>query len=152
MLRVRALCRGLRKGVIRMVVKDIMSSHVRTVLPDDPAELAAEIMRTENVGIVPVCDSQSHLLGLITDRDLIVRKGFGQTAEAVMSGDPVTISPRQDIHEAALQFSACGVRRLPVVDGERLVGMLSLRDLARKKIFIAEIGHIIYHISNFGES
>ena len=36
-----------------MIVKDLMSSHIRTVLPDDPAELAAEIMRTENVGIVP---------------------------------------------------------------------------------------------------
>ena len=43
MLRVETLPKGLRKGVIRMIVKDLMSSHIRTVLPDDPAELAAEI-------------------------------------------------------------------------------------------------------------
>lgn len=134
-----------------MLVKDLMSSHIRTIGPEDPVEQAAEIMRTENVGIVPVCDSQKHLLGLITDRDIIIRKGFSRMAKEIMTETVVSVNPRQDIHEAALQFSACGVRRLPVVDGERLVGMLSLRDMARKKVFTAEIGHILYQVSNYNE-
>lgn len=134
-----------------MVVKDLMSSNVRTVKPDDPAEVAAEIMRAENVGAVPVCDLQNHLLGLVTDRDIVLRKGFGRPAAEIMSTALHTVSPRQDIHDAALQFSRHGVRRLPVVDGDKLVGMFSLRDLARKRIFMAEIGHIIYDISNFNE-
>ena len=132
-----------------MIVKDLMSINIRTILPEDSAETAAEIMRTENVGIVPVCDSQNHILGVLTDRDLIVRHGFHLPADQVMTSSPHTVSSRLDIHEAALLFAKYGVRRLPVVDGDKLVGMLSLKDLARKKIFKAELGHILYDISNF---
>jgi CBS domain-containing protein len=53
-----------------------------------------------------------------------------------------------NIHDAALLFSKHGIRRLPVVDGDKLTGMLSMKDLARKKVMTAEIGHIIYSISN----
>lgn len=132
-----------------MEVKDLMSANIRSVGPEDFAEVAAEIMRAENVGIVPVCDSQNHLLGIITDRDLIVRRGLGKPISQSMTTEVHTVSSRLDIHDAALLFSKYGVRRLPVVDGGRLTGMLSLKDLARKKVMTAEIGHIIYEISNF---
>ncbi len=135
-----------------MIVKDLMSINIRTVKPEDSARLAAEIMRTENVGIVPVCDAQNHLHGVITDRDLILRRGLerpAKTASEVMTPSPVSVSSRDEIHQAALLFSKHGVRRLPVLENEKLVGMLSLKDLARKKIFTAEIGHIVYTISNF---
>ncbi len=134
-----------------MLVKDLMSVNIRTIKPGDMANLAAEIMRAENVGIVPVCDSQNHLYGVITDRDLIIRHGLetpGVTAREIMSPSPVTVSAREDIHQAALLFSKHGIRRLPVIENEKLVGMLTLKDLARKKIFTAEIGHIVYSISN----
>ncbi len=134
-----------------MLVKDLMSVNIRTIKPGDMANLAAEIMRAENVGIVPVCDSQNHLYGVITDRDLIIRHGLetpGMTAREIMSPSPVTVSAREDIHQAALLFSKHGIRRLPVIENEKLVGMLTLKDLARKKIFTAEIGHIVYSISN----
>lgn len=136
-----------------MLVKDLMSVHIYTVCPEDPAEAAAEIMRCENVGAVPVCDKQQHLLGMITDRDLIIRRAFGKTAEAVMTPSPFFIPAKMDIHEAALEFSRRGVRRLPVVENGRLTGMLTLKDLARKKVFAAEIGHIIYAVCNseYGE-
>ena len=132
-----------------MVVKDLMSTNIRSVKPEDSGEVAAEIMRSENVGIVPICDAQHHLLGVVTDRDLILRRGLGIPVVASMTADVHTVSSRLNIHDAALLFSKYGVRRLPVVDGDRLVGMLSLKDLARKKIFTAEIGHIVYEVSNF---
>ena len=132
-----------------MTVKDFMSTNIRTVRPEDPSETAAEIMRAENVGIVPVCDAQNHLLGVVTDRDLVIRQGFGKPVSDAMTSDVYTISSRLDIHDAALLFSKYGVRRLPVVDGDKLTGMLSLKDLARKKIMTAEIGHIVYAVSNF---
>ena len=132
-----------------MVVKDLMSTGIRTVLPDASGEAAAEIMRAEDVGIVPVCDAQNHLLGILTDRDLIVRRGLSRPVSETMTCDVQTVSSRMDIHDAALLFSKHGIRRLPVVDGDKLVGMLSLKDLARKKIFTAEIGHIVYHVSNY---
>ena len=131
-----------------MVVKDLMSTNIRTVRPEDPTDLAAEVMRGENVGIVPVCDAQNHLLGVLTDRDIVIRKGFGRTASDVMTAPVHTVPSRLDIHDAALLFAKYGVRRLPVTDADKLVGMLSLKDLARKKVFTAEIGHVIYDISN----
>lgn len=131
-----------------MVVKDLMSTNLRTVKPEDSADFAVEIMRSENIGIVPVCDSQSHLLGVVTDRDVLMRNGLGKPVSESMTPAPHSVSSRMDIHDAALLFSKHAVRRLPVVDGDRLVGMLSVRDLARKKILTAEIGHIVYEICN----
>ena len=131
-----------------MTVKDLMTANVRSVKPDAAADVAAELMRSENIGLVPVCDSQNHLLGVITDRDLVIRKSHGKTAAEVMTQDVQTVTSRMNIHDAALLFSRFGVRRLPVIDDGRLVGILSLKDLARKKIFMAELGHIIYDISN----
>jgi len=132
-----------------MTVKDLMTINVRTIKPDDTCGLAAEIMRSENVGCIPVCDSQNHLLGLITDRDIIIRKGLGRKASDIMTTHLHTVTSRQNIHDAALEFSRHGVRRLPVVDDGRLVGILTLKDLAGKRIFMAEIGHIVFDISNF---
>lgn len=132
-----------------MVVKDLMSINLRTIRPDDPVELAVEIMRAEDIGIVPVCDSRQHLLGLLTDRDILIRQGHGKLAGDIMTKEPATVLSREDVHSAALKFSKYGVRRLPVLENDRLVGMFTLKDLAQKKVFTAEIGHIIYQISNF---
>ena len=56
-----------------MLVKDLMTTSVSVVRPEDPVESAIKIMRGENVGIVPVCDVQKHVLGVITDRDVLMR-------------------------------------------------------------------------------
>ena len=129
-----------------MLVKDLMSTSIISVSPEDTLERVIFIMKSEDVGIVPVCDLQNRLVGVITDRDLILRDG--KCASDYMSKGPVTVNAKDDIHNAALEFSKYKVRRLPVLDGERLVGILSLKDLAKKKILMAEIGHIIYNICN----
>lgn len=129
-----------------MLVKDLMSTSIISVLQEDNLERIIFIMKSEDVGIVPVCDLQNKLLGVITDRDLIIRDGI--TAVDYMTPNPVTIDAKEDIHSAALSFSMNKVRRLPVLDGERLVGILSLKDMAQKKVLMAEIGHIIYNICN----
>ncbi len=131
-----------------MIVKDIMSTGVISVLPDENLDRIAFIMKSEDVGVVPVCDKQNHLLGIITDRDLIMRYKEDLLARDIMTESPVTANSGEDIHDAALKFSENKVRRLPILDGERLVGMLSLKDLAKKKVLTAEIGHIIYNICN----
>ena len=131
-----------------MLVKDLMSSYITSVKPEDPVTAAIACMRSENVGMVPVCDAQSHLLGVITDRDILMRDGFDKTAGEIMTTKLVTTAPKEELHTAAMKFSAYAVHLLPVIENERLVGMLSLRDLAKKRIYIAEIGHIIYAISN----
>ena len=131
-----------------MIVKDIMSSSVISVMPDDNPDKVIFIMKSENVGIVPVCDKQNHLLGIITDRDIVIRYKENLLSKDIMTRTPITVSSDEGIHDAALKFSKYKVRRLPVLDGERLVGMLSLSDLAKKKVLTAEIGHIIYNICN----
>lgn len=129
-----------------MLVKDIMTSSILSVSPRDSFEKICFIMKSEDIGSIPVCDNQNHILGIITDRDLLLRYFEGCTAEDIMTKSPVTVNSNEDIHSAALKFSKHKVRRLPVLEGERLAGMLSLKDLAKKKVLTAEIGHIIYNI------
>ena len=153
-----------------MLVKDLMSSSVNYVFPEDKLEKLVFLMRSEDVGILPVCDRQRHVLGVITDRDIVLRAlrapggapaadtltaaadsltaAKPLTAADVMSRDVVTVNSGDDIHQAALKFSKYALHRLPVVENQRLAGILSLKDLARKKVFTAEIGHIIYNIYN----
>lgn len=131
-----------------MLVKDLMTDAVTSVPPGSAVDSAIKVMRSEDVGIVPVCDIQGHLLGVITDRDILIRDGFGKTVDEIMSRDVISAAPKDDIHDAALKMSKYGVRRLPVVENEKLTGMLSLKDLAGKRIFTAEIGHIMYNICN----
>ena len=131
-----------------MLVKDLMTAAVTSVPPESAVDSAIKVMRSEDVGIVPVCDIQGHLLGVITDRDILIRDGFGKTVDEIMSRDVISAAPKDDVHDAALKMSKYGVRRLPVVENEKLIGMLSLKDLAGKRIFTAEIGHIIYNICN----
>ena len=106
-----------------MIVKDLMTVSVTCVRPDMPADAVIRIMQCEDVGIVPVCDIQNHLLGVITDRDIIMRDGFGKTAGEIMTTPVFTADIKEDIHDAALRMSEQGVRRrtypeytLPQVD------------------------------------
>ena len=131
-----------------MLVKDLMTTAVTSVPPGSPAAAAVKVMRSEDVGIVPVCDIQGHLLGVITDRDILMRDGLDKNVEEVMSSNVVYTTPKENIHDAAMKMSEHGVRRLPVVENDKLAGMLSIKDLAVKKIFTAEIGHIMYSICN----
>lgn len=149
-----------------MLVKDLMTSSVSTLRPDEPVSAAIKIMRSENVGMLPVCDIQKHVLGIVTDRDIIMRMPANGAAalfsesspfsseaptvpvHALMSRETVCIDAKADVHDAALLMSKHAVRRLPVLENEKLVGILSLKDLAKKRIFIAEIGHVVYELSN----
>ncbi|MBQ4650130.1 MAG: CBS domain-containing protein [Firmicutes bacterium] len=131
-----------------MLVKDIMTISVSSLPPEAYAPSAVKIMYSEDVGIVPVCDIQGHVLGVVTDRDILMRDGLNKTLKEIMTSPVFTADIKEDVHDAALRMSECGVRRLPVLENGKLAGMLSLRDLARKKIFTAEIGHIIYDVCN----
>ena len=79
---------------------------------------------------------------------LLAGGGKVRTVDDIISRNIVCAAPKDNIHDAALKMSEFGVRRLPVVENEKLAGMLSLKDLASKRIFTAEIGHIIYNVCN----
>ncbi len=142
-----------------MKVKELMSTNIACISENTPAEQIAAQMRKNNVGSLPVCDDTGHIKGIVTDRDLVIRVMAREDAEGtdthtvpktaadIMTTDPVTVSPEQNIHDAALLFSAHKIRRLPVTEASRIVGMLSLGDVAVKPVYIDEAGDALSAIS-----
>jgi CBS domain-containing protein len=118
-------------------VADVMTTRPRCATPDTPLAEIAQIMETENVGAVPLIDDQDRLVGMVTDRDIVVRaiaKGKdprGMQASAAASQELVAVSPDQNLDEALLLMAQHQVRRLPVVaEGDLLVGIVAQADVA----------------------
>lgn len=135
-----------------MKVKDIMTPDVSYVTPNSNLAKAADIMRTLNVGIVPVCDENKTPVGVVTDRDIVIRSvaensNANQHVGSVMSRDLVSVTPDTDAHEAAKLMAHNQIRRLPVIDNGKLVGMLALGDLAVVNIHVNEAGDALSWIS-----
>ena len=118
-----------------MKVRDLMTSHICCVSPDMTLENASKLMCGADIGVVPVCDNGG-IIGIITDRDIITRgisKGFSpqEKIEKIMTKNVVSVTPDADIKEAVKLMSDKQIRRLPVVSGREIVGMLSVGDIAR---------------------
>jgi len=116
-------------------VRDFMTRDPETVAPGTDAATAARMMRDLNVGVLPVL-ADGNLAGIVTDRDLAlgVSRQDAEPArvrvQAVMTEAPSTVRPEDSIEHAARVMAEHQIRRLPVVEGTRLVGILSLGDLA----------------------
>lgn len=119
-------------------VAEVMTRGVRSMAPHDTLQFAAQAMDELNVGAIPVCDGE-RVVGLVTDRDIVVRAiAQGLQVEHTSLGD-VMSAPVRCCHEddtladATELMSSVQLRRVPVLDREgRLVGMLSLGDVAAK--------------------
>ena len=118
-----------------MQIREVMTESVVTAPPDCPVAAVAELMRERNVGSVVLVDGGGAPVGFITDRDLAINvvadgRDGSDPAEAHASSPVVTGEPGMDVRAAADLMVRHGVRRLPVLDGERMVGILTLDDLA----------------------
>jgi CBS domain-containing protein len=119
-------------------VSQAMTTGVRSMAPNESMMKAAQAMSELDVGVIPVCDGD-RLVGMVTDRDLVLR-GVAQGCPAdqtplstVMSRDALWCYEDQSVEEAAEKMREAQVRRMPVVDRDQhLVGMLSLGDIATK--------------------
>ncbi len=135
-----------------MKVREIMSTKVRAVSPATHLDEVARIMRDEDVGIVPVVDD-GNLQGVVTDRDIVVRcvaEGDNpSTAEAgdLMSVNPRTVKADSEVDDAARILSEEQIRRLPIVENGKLVGMLSLGDVAVKHSDQRLAGDVLENVS-----
>lgn len=106
---------------------------------DTPVRDAAQRMAGEDAGALPVCDNSGHLIGMVTDRDIVVKliaKGGdpGSAKVGELTGDQpevVTIGADDSVEEALKTMAEHQVRRLPVIDGTDLVGVVAQADLAR---------------------
>ena len=122
---------GIRE---RMLVKDIMSSPVVTIDENETVNKAAQLMDKHGVGCVIVTSKQGKPLGIITERDLVVRilaknKPSKITAKEVMSSPLITVDPDITLSEAARRMSRLDIRRLGVIYKGNIVGLISSKDI-----------------------
>jgi CBS domain-containing protein len=133
-----------------MNIRDVMTSNPRTVSPEDTIQNAARIMRDEDTGVVPVVD-KGRAVGVVTDRDIVIRAvadgELNRPIRSIVSGDIVTARPDMSTKEAAQLMSDHQVRRLPVVENDRLVGIVSIGDLAVKDGNDKRVGDALQDIS-----
>lgn len=118
-----------------MYVKDIMSTLLCKADPKDNLKTISEMMTEKDVGIIPICQNDT-LIGVVTDRD-IVTKSFSKgtldiPVEEIMTCSPVTVNENQSILECSRIMAKNKVRRIPVTNGNQLVGIVSLCDIARQ--------------------
>lgn len=118
-------------------VSQVMTRGVRTLAPTDTVLMAAKAMDELNVGVIPVCDGDK-LVGMVTDRDIVVRGvARGQEGKTrlsdVMSTNVRCATEEQDVDEVLSAMAKAQIRRMPVVDaGKKLVGIVSIGDIAAK--------------------
>lgn len=135
-----------------MKVKDIMTKNVACVNPESKVVEAAQLMQKHNVGSIPVVD-RSGIVGIVTDRDIIVRniahgKNPSDTpVRDVMTGQVITATPDMEVDEITKLMSEKQIRRVPVVENNMVVGMLSLGDLATDNRFTMEASEALSEIS-----
>ncbi len=136
-----------------MKVSDIMTGRVVSVNQREPVTAAARLMKRHNLGALPVCDDEGRLRGLVTDRDIVTRciaMDYDPTdtmLREIMTRGILTCAPGDDAAQAAAAMGKEQIRRLPVTDGGRLVGMVSLADLARRGRCSAEAAAALEDIS-----
>ena len=133
--------------------RDIMTGDATCAGINDTLRDAAEKMKELDVGSLPICGEDDRLAGMITDRDIVVKcvaaggdpssTKVGELAE----GKPVTIGADDPIEEVLRTMTEHGVRRLPVIDGHELIGIVSQADVARN-LPDEHIGDLVQAISN----
>ncbi|MBA3530486.1 MAG: CBS domain-containing protein [Ardenticatenales bacterium] len=115
---------------------EVMTDEVLYLLPTDSVLKAAQEMKKLNVGIIPICDGEQRLLGVITDRDIVLRVvAEGDSPDKVKlqdiaSMDPISGQRDWRVADAVDLMSRNQIRRLPIVEQGRLVGIVSLGDIA----------------------
>lgn len=134
-----------------MKIRDVMTPNPCTVSPDDTVQTAARIMETEDVGAVPVV-RDGRVLAVVTDRDIVVRvvaEGASLTSPVgdIATKDVVCATPDMSTKEASELMSEHQIRRLPVVENQQLVGIVSIGDLAVKEGKDSRVGDTLEHIS-----
>lgn len=133
---------------------DVMTPNPHAVHRSDSLKTVAAIMREESVGVVPVVDEENRLLGLITDRDIVMRTSGSERpwqqwrADEVMTDDIECVTPEESVHEVIRLMGRRQVRRVPVIDrNDRLLGMISMADIATRADRDEELQHTLDRIS-----
>ncbi|MGH1561709.1 CBS domain-containing protein [Mumia sp. DW29H23] len=132
--------------------RDLMSEGAECVQENETLQDAARKMRDLDVGALPICGEDQRLKGMLTDRDIVVRciadggDPSSVTAGSLAQGKPVTIGADDSAEEALRTMAQHEIRRLPVIDGHDLVGMVAQADVARS-LDPEAVGRVLHEIS-----
>jgi len=137
-------------------IADIMSTDCVTLSRNASITEAARLMRDHDIGFIPVVDGR-RLVGVVTDRDLVVRgyadsRSGSESLDEVVTNGVRTVPSDMSVDEAASIMAAEQIRRLPVVNDGHLEGIVSIGDLAVREIFVNEAGEALSEISEHGNS
>ena len=120
-----------------MKIREVMTNPVIRIRGEETVEVAARTLAHYNIGALMICGDDGRLRGVVTDRDIVTRciaagRDPGKVkVSQIMSGNVVGISPDLDTEDAAQIMGNHQIRRLPVLENEKLCGMVSLGDLSR---------------------
>ena len=136
-----------------MKVKDIMTKDVVIANSTDNVLTVAKLMKHHNIGAIPVVENAEKVLGMITDRDIVLNMAdynfdpANTMVTKLMSNKVYSVRPEADLSSAIALMKKQQIRRLPVIEEEKLVGMLSLGDIAVHSNYDEEISEAITEIS-----
>jgi CBS domain-containing protein len=137
-----------------MKAMDLMNTNVISITPDESVSLAARLLSRHNIGALPVISPEGRLRGIVTDRDIVLRCVAGDDdpertpVREIMTRGVLTAAPTDDMQDVSRLMSARQVRRIPIVEGNRVVGMLALADLARTRVCRMEASGALTEISS----
>ena len=135
-----------------LLVRHAMTESPTTISPGMNAFDAAGLMKSQDVGVLPVVED-TKLVGLVTDRDLVLRvlaerkNPIEVKVADICTSSPVTVTPDMKLSQARELMEQHKVRRLPVMKGEELVGVLSLGDVAWADASTREVGEALQAVS-----
>ncbi|NMO14040.1 CBS domain-containing protein [Pyxidicoccus fallax] len=138
-----------------LTAREVMTRNVRTARLDSPVRDVAQIMKDEDCGVVPVVNERGSLVGIVTDRDLVIR-GFtgGKTPDQlrvsdVMTDDVEAVTPDDNIHDVIALMGRKQIRRIPVVErDDRIVGIISMGDIANRADYDEELQEALDRVSS----
>lgn len=136
-----------------MQVKDVMTRRVVSVAPEESAAVAARLFARYNVGALPVCTTEGRLKGVVTDRDIVLRCIAAEEdptrtkVSEIMTRRVISVDAGERAEDAAKLMAREQIRRLPVEENGKLVGMVSLGDLAVVPDFSVEAANALCEIS-----
>jgi CBS domain-containing protein len=137
-----------------MKARDVMTRDPKAVSPDQPVSEVLRIMRSEDVGMVPITEGngQGRVAGVVTDRDIALHLGDKDEKPSnvrvrdVMTTNVVRVAPEDDLSDVSRRMEDAQVRRILVCEGDRLVGVIATADLAREAKN-KDVGRIMEKIS-----
>ncbi|MDY7231364.1 CBS domain-containing protein [Hyalangium rubrum] len=138
-----------------LTAREVMTRGIKTVRRDSPLRDVAQIMKDEDCGVVPIVDDKGTLVGIITDRDMVIRAFTGgKTPDQLRAGDVMTddvecVHPEESIHSVIELMGKRQIRRIPVVErDDRVVGLISMGDIANRADYDEELQEALDRVSS----